>query len=99
MRILYVAIDQIVPGTTGGSTHVLAVASGLATLGHEVHVLARMGAQGPPPGPARWHPLTPPLGVRQLRLLRAGQVAALARSIRPDVVIERYYNFGGEGVG
>lgn len=99
MRILYSAIDQCVPGTLGGSTHVTAVADGLAALGHEVHVLASPGRAGPfPPGPVRWHALPPPFGVRQLRILRAGQVLALARSIRPDVIVERYYNFGGEAV-
>ena len=39
MRILYAAIDQVVPGTKGGSVHVAAVAEGLAALGHDVHVL------------------------------------------------------------
>src|ERR1043166_828814 len=42
MRILYVTIDQHVPGTLGGSVHVQAVAEGLAALGHEVHVAAQM---------------------------------------------------------
>ena len=40
MKILYCALDQTVPGTTGGSVHVTAVADGLAALGHEVHVVA-----------------------------------------------------------
>jgi len=97
MRILYVATDQIVPGTKGGSTHVLAVAEGLAALGHEVHVLASPGG-ALRPGAVHWHSFSPPLGFRQLRFLRAGAVRALATSIRPDVIMERYYNFGGEGV-
>ena len=41
MRLLYVALDQHVPGTLGGSIHVQAVAEGLARLGHEVHVAAQ----------------------------------------------------------
>ena len=41
MRLLYVALDQQVPGTLGGSVHVQAVAEGLAKLGHEVHVAAK----------------------------------------------------------
>ena len=41
MRLLYVALDQQVPGTLGGSVHVQAVAEGLAKLGHEVHVAAQ----------------------------------------------------------
>ena len=47
MRILYVAIDQTVPGTLGGSVHVQSVAEGLAALGHEVHVLVQPGGPWP----------------------------------------------------
>ena len=47
LRILYVAIDQTVPGTLGGSVHVHAVAEGLAQLGHDVHVAARPGGAWP----------------------------------------------------
>ncbi len=98
MRILYCAIDQAVPGTTGGSVHVEAVADGLAALGHEVHVLVQRGAGGFPSGGVRWHDMAPPLGSARLRLLRASRVAAFAGALRPDVVIERYFNFGGEGM-
>ena len=98
MRILYVATDQIVPGTTGGSVHVRAVAEGLGALGHEVHVAACPGPAGFPAGPVTWHHVTPPLGRRQLRFALARAVAALARRIGAEVVMERYYNFGGEGV-
>ena len=99
MRILYSAIDQSVPAAHGGSVHVTAVAEGLAALGHDVHVLVSPGAGGAlPQGKARWVPLPPPLGNRRLRLLRAGDVLAYARTMNPDVIIERYYNFGGEAM-
>jgi glycosyltransferase involved in cell wall biosynthesis len=98
MKILYCAIDQTVPGTTGGSVHVTAVAEGLAALGHEVHVLATPGNGPFPSGPVRWTPMSPPLGVKQLRWLRTGGVRRLVSALKPDVIIERYYNFGGEGV-
>jgi glycosyltransferase involved in cell wall biosynthesis len=99
MRILYAAIDQTVPGTKGGSTHVLAVANGLAALGHEVHVLVTPGSSASfPDGPVHWHPLAPPMQAHQLRLFRANRVIAWARALSPDVIVERYYNFGGEGV-
>ncbi|MEO5820323.1 MAG: glycosyltransferase, partial [Vicinamibacteraceae bacterium] len=129
VRILYTAIDQIVPGTLGGSTHVQAVAEGLAALGHEVHVAVRDGAgepvppRGPGPSPEAgatpgpesgpgpslrrptgtvngptWHDVGTPLGSPNLRLLRRGRVRALAVALRPDVIIERYHNFGGEGL-
>ena len=132
MRILYAAIDQVVPGTLGGSTHVQAVAEGLAALGHEVHVAVGDGGRnfsasprettvptGLPehvpervPEPVRegvperlreavpervpvWHDVSAPAN---LRLLRRGAVRRIAEAVRPDVVIERYHNFGGEGL-
>ena len=98
MRILYCAIDQTVPGTRGGSVHVTAVAEGLAALGHEVHVLAGPGTDPFPEGPVRWLPMRPPLGAKALRWARAAAVRRLANRIQPDVVMERYYNFGGEGI-
>ena len=73
MKILYAAIDQQVPGTIGGSTHVTAVAEGLAARGHEMHVLCSRSGSAPfPDGAVHWHAVSPPLGLRQLRLLRAG---------------------------
>jgi glycosyltransferase involved in cell wall biosynthesis len=99
MKILYCAIDQTVPGTKGGSVHVRAVAEGLAARGHDVTVLVAPGDGGWPAGPVRWLAMTPPLGAPQLRWARARAVRRIADILRPDVVIERYYNFGGEGIG
>ncbi len=99
MRILYVAIDQQVPGTTGGSMHVAGGGRGADGVGPRGARLVSLGPGGEfPSGPVRWHRLGPPLGIRQLRFWRARQVRALAAAIRPDAIIERYYNFGGEGV-
>jgi glycosyltransferase involved in cell wall biosynthesis len=111
VRILYAAIDQVVPGTLGGSTHVQAVAEGLAALGHDVHVAVRAGMAdsatrpgsqpGLSPGPSAdpaYHDVGTPFGSPNLRLLRRGRLRALAAALRPDVVIERYHNFGGEGL-
>jgi glycosyltransferase involved in cell wall biosynthesis len=97
MKILYAASDQTVPGTNGGSVHVTAVAEGLAGLGHEVHALVTPGG-AVRPGSVEWIALPPPLGLKQLRWANAGAVRAIANRIRPDAVIERYYNFGGEGI-
>lgn len=99
MRILYSAIDQAVPSSHGGSVHVTAVAEGLAALGHTVRVLISPG--GNVPNAARgvtWIALPPPLSNRRLRLFRAPAVIEQARDFKPDVVIERYFNFGGEGI-
>ena len=102
MRILYSAIDQTVPGTTGGSVHVTAVAEGLAALGHDVHVLVTPGDEAFPSGPAsnpvRWIPMAPPFGAKQLRWMRTGEVRRIVAALEPAVVMERYYNFGGEGM-
>jgi glycosyltransferase involved in cell wall biosynthesis len=97
LRILYAAIDQRVPGTLGGSVHVQSVAEGLAALGHEVHVAVQPGGAWPA-GPVHWHAVTPPFGRPHLRWLRQSTIRELGRDCRADVIIERYYNFGGEGV-
>lgn len=98
MKILYAAIDQTVPGTKGGSVHVAAVAEGLAALGHDVAALVTPGSDAPRPSSVRWIAMPPPFGSTHLRLARSGRIAALARGIRPDAIIERYHNFGGEAI-
>jgi glycosyltransferase involved in cell wall biosynthesis len=97
MKILYSAIDQVVPGTRGGSTHVRAVAEGLAALGHQVHALV-MKRDGALSSAVDWIEMSPPLGFNQLRWARSAAVRRIAEGIRPDVVMERYYNFGGEAI-
>jgi glycosyltransferase involved in cell wall biosynthesis len=97
MRVLYVATDQVVPGTLGGSIHVQAVAEGLAALGHEVHVATRRES-GHLDARVHWHAIGTPANRPQLRLLRSRAVRSLALQVRPDAVIERYHNFGGEGI-
>jgi len=101
VRLLYVASDQTVPGRTGGSVHVLEVARGLAARGHEVHGVVHC-APGLPDREEHegvtWHRVrwTPPH--RLFRFRAHGAVLALAAALRPDAVMERYYNFGGEGI-
>ena len=75
-----------------------AVARGLAALGHDVHVAITRGDGPFPDDGATWIDLRPPFGARRLRWALASRVRTLAERIRPDVVIERYFNFGGEGV-
>ncbi len=98
MKILYSAIDQTVPGTKGGSVHVTAVAEGLAALGHDVVTLVTPGTGAKAASTVRWVPMAPPLGSPHLRLLRSHAIATLARGLRPDAIIERYHNFGGEAI-
>jgi len=97
MKILYSAIDQVVPGTRGGSTHVRAVAEGLAALGHEVHALVVKG-DGALSSAVDWIDMSPPLGLNHLRWARSRAVRSIAERVRPDVIMERYYNFGGEAI-
>jgi len=98
VRILYAAIDQTVPGTLGGAVHVRAVADGLAALGHEVHTLVTRGPGEWPGGGVRWWDVEAPGGRAQFRLLAAREVRRVARAVEPDLVLERYHNFGGEGM-
>lgn len=101
MTIVYAALDQRVPGTLGGSVHVQAVAEGLAARGHQVHVLVDQGGPwptGPDHNRVHWHVMAPPFGQAVLRWTRVGAVADLARRVSADVIMERYYNFGGEGI-
>ncbi|HEX5473710.1 MAG TPA: glycosyltransferase family 4 protein [Vicinamibacterales bacterium] len=98
MKILYAAIDQRVPGTTGGSIHVAAVAEGLAALGHEVHALVTPGTGDPRASAVHWTAVPAPFGSPHLRLARATSIARLVRALRPDVIVERYHNFGGEAI-
>ena len=97
MKILYIASDQHIPGTTGGSVHVEEVAEGLVERGHEVQVVAL-----PEKGSSEYS-----FEVQEAQMLaphrffrwtaRRGIEALIART-KPDVLIERYYNFGGEGI-
>jgi glycosyltransferase involved in cell wall biosynthesis len=98
VKILYAAIDQTVPGTKGGSIHVAAVAEGLAALGHDVTALVTAGDGTPRPSAVRWISMPPPFGSSHLRLARSGAIARIARDFRPDAIIERYHNFGGEAI-
>ena len=92
------ATDQLVPGNTGGSVHVLEVARGLAARGHEVHVAVDERSRAADVPGVRWHPVTWTPHVRFLRFRARAAVEALLREVRAQVVMERYYNFGGEGV-
>jgi alpha-maltose-1-phosphate synthase len=98
VKILYAAIDQVVPGTTGGSVHVAAVANGLAALGHEVVALVTPGPGLREAPGVRWLSLPPPFGQTHLRLARTRAIERIARAEQPDAIIERYHNFGGEAI-
>ena len=92
------ASDQVVPGRTGGSVHVLEVARGLAARGHEVDVVVDAASHAADEPKVRWHPIHWTPHVRFFRYRARAAVQAILREARPQVVMERYYNFGGEGI-
>jgi len=101
VKILYVASDQRVPGNTGGSVHVLEVARGLARRGHEVHAVVRRSPGAPDSESfdgVTWHRIDWWPRARYFRFRARTRVGAIADRLAPAVVMERYYNFGGEGI-
>jgi glycosyltransferase involved in cell wall biosynthesis len=106
MRILYVASGIPVPGKYGGSTHTLEVARGLMDRGHAVQVVAahRAGWSGVRPffcvesGIVEGVPVTYVNIPKILSFLGIAHIGRLVSRFRPDVLIERYYNFAGAGM-
>jgi glycosyltransferase involved in cell wall biosynthesis len=100
VKLLYVATDQQVPGSTGGSVHVVEVANGLASRGHEVHVVAQPGEKtsGSSSNRFQLHPSQTLVPHRMFRWTAEKQIGTLIDRLGVDAVLERYYNFGGEGV-
>ena len=99
MRVLYVAGAVEAFGTSGGSIHIQEVACGLRDLGHDVLVLSMRGKAdvgrrtldcGVPVVGTRWR--------KELALLGLPKVRRAIRAFRPDVMMERFYNFAGAGV-
>jgi glycosyltransferase involved in cell wall biosynthesis len=78
---------------------VLEVARGLAARGHDVHAIVH-GRRPEREEMDRvvWHRIRWSPDHRLFRFRARPAVAAVARTARPEVVMERYYNFGGEGV-
>ncbi len=106
MNILYVASGIPLPGSLGGSTHAFEVARGLASRGHTVHVVAvtREGHTNLrhlwAPATQTWHGFTiHHIDVpKALSCLSFATIDRLVRHLKPDVIMERYYNFAGGGM-
>ncbi|HEX8599618.1 MAG TPA: glycosyltransferase family 4 protein [Chloroflexia bacterium] len=97
--MLYVAGAVEAFGTSGGSIHIQEVACGLQQLGHKVLVLSRQSEGEPvrgqlecglPVSGLRWH--------KEFAMLGLPKVRRAIQGFRPDVVMERFYNFAGAGV-
>lgn len=95
MRILYAVTDQTLTEPHGGTIHVMAVTQELARHGHEMHVAYQQSPTQPAlPGGAVGHPL--PRKHRYLLWTLGSEIQSLLNQVKPDLVIERYYNFAGE---
>jgi glycosyltransferase involved in cell wall biosynthesis len=104
MKILYVASAVVAPGSHGGATHVVEVARELMLLGHELHVVCAR------PNRRESARLTIPVANgRKIEFYRYSwpkftawatypQIKKLADQLRPDLIMERYYNFAGGGM-
>jgi glycosyltransferase involved in cell wall biosynthesis len=82
----------------GGSTHVVEVTTGLARLGHQVVTVAGPAAA---PLPADWPEGARLVNVRLPKAAALGTLPAIwraGRALKPDVVMERYYNLAGAGL-
>lgn len=99
MNILYVAAGIPVPGSVGGSTHVIEVCRGLAALGHNILAVVGPG-DGPPSigGPGGQITIVNTPQPLALGLTLLPTIARHAARFRPDAVMERYYNLAGAGL-
>ena len=101
LRILYVASAIEVGSTSGGSTHLNEVACGLRALGHEVLVVARSLRGAPNKQRSLLDECAVPVRIvrprKELALLGLRSVSKAMHDFRPDVVMERFYNFAGAG--
>jgi glycosyltransferase involved in cell wall biosynthesis len=97
MRILYVAAGIPVPGSIGGSTHVIEVCRGLAALGHQIVAVIGPAAGDEQIGEAGITIVNMPQSP-QLGLTLLPTVTRLAARFQPDAIMERYYNLAGAGI-
>lgn len=102
--VLYIASAVVAPGSHGGATHVVEVASELSKLGYQMHVVCARASRRDPKylellvegsTPIKFYRLALP---KTLALLAYPQIARLAAKIQPDLIMERYYNFAGAGM-
>jgi glycosyltransferase involved in cell wall biosynthesis len=99
MKILYAALKESLPGSHGGAVHVAEVAQQLTRRGHAVLVVAQRRA-GQAERETRDGYALVRIAARSNFLLFQCEpaVRALLAEFKPDVVMERYYNFAGAGI-
>ena len=99
MKILYVALKESLPGSHGGAVHVTEVAQQLARRGHDLTVVVQQKTGQAVREKRAGFDLVR-LRTRSNFLLwqLESQLRDLIAETKPDVVMERYYNFSGAGV-
>jgi glycosyltransferase involved in cell wall biosynthesis len=103
-KILYIASAVVAPGSHGGATHVVEVASELSKLGYELHVVcarskfkdpSRLSLAVAGGSSIRFYRYAWP---KTLAWLTYPAIRRLAAKIQPAIIMERYYNFAGAGM-
>jgi glycosyltransferase involved in cell wall biosynthesis len=96
MKILYCALAIDIARSHGGATHVAEVANGLSALGHEVWVIGAgsSDADNNQIDGRVTRVRTPPA----LAWMMTPRVRRVVDTWRPDVVMERFYTFAGDGI-
>ena len=110
LRILYTAVDTPVPGTHGGSVHVVELCRALAQRGHDVHIVSpRLETGGADASEIGW-PVVGGDGGMSVQIIRISrrrrflewtavrEIRRIAERVQPDVLLERFYTFGGAGI-
>lgn len=99
LKILYVALKEALPGSHGGAVHVTEVARQLTRRGHHLTVVAQKRAgQDERETQEGFDIVRLPARSNFLLFQLEPALRALISQIKPDVVMERYYNFAGAGV-
>lgn len=99
MNILYAALKESLPGSHGGAVHVLEVARQLTRRGHRLTVLVQQ-KEGQPARETLdgFELIRLPARSNFLLFQLEPHIREILAQVRPDVVMERYYNFSGAGL-
>ncbi len=99
MKILYVALKESLPGSHGGAVHVTEVAQQLARRGHDIIIVVQQKTgQAAREKMDGFDLVRIPARSNFLLWQMEAQMRELIIETKPDVVMERYYNFSGAGL-
>lgn len=99
VKILYVALKESLPGAHGGAVHVLEVARQLTRRGHELTAIVQSrSGQAPTETTEGFRVIRLPVRSNFLLFQSEPRLCYCIEQLKPDVVMERYYNFAGGGI-